>query len=166
MLNRLLLSILCLFLATGAQAASFSSLEERMSDSEFRAAGLDQLSAAELAQLNQWLRAQWPDGLPSAAGAPATATAEGAAPDQRGLQTSGRDSGPIVSRIDGTFTGWRTGTVFRLENGMVWETIGSIHPFSVSAIESPSVTISPAFMNSWLLKVDGFNTPVRVRRVR
>lgn len=164
--NRLLLSILCLLLAAGAQAASFSSLEERMSDSDFRAAGLDRLSAQELAQLNQWLRQQWPDGLPAASAAPATATADGAEQDQRGLPSAGRDSGPIISRIDGTFTGWRTGTVFRLDNGMVWETVGSIHPFSVSAIESPSVTISPAFMNSWLLKVDGFNTPVRVRRVR
>lgn len=160
--HRLLLSILCLFLVAGVQAAGFSSLEERMSDSEFRAAGLDRLSAQELAQLNQWLRDQWPDGLPAAA-APAPSSAP--AQDTRGLHSSS-ESGPIVSRIDGTFTGWRTGTVFRLENGMVWETIGSIHPFSVSAIENPSVTISPAFMGSWLLKVDGFNTPVRVRRVR
>ncbi|MCK9488283.1 MAG: hypothetical protein M0Q42_02585 [Xanthomonadales bacterium] len=164
MLNRLLLSLLCLFLAASAQAASFSSLEERMSDSEFRASGLDRLSQQELAQLNQWLRQQWPDGLPSAA-APSSQPGS-AAQDTRGLSSPGEASGPIVSRIEGTFTGWRTGTVFRLENGMVWETVGSIHPFSVSAMENPSVTISTAFMGSWLLKVDGFNTPVRVRRVR
>src|SRR5207342_2835934 len=43
--------------ANSASAAGFSSLEERMSQSEFHAAGLDKLSPAELNALNEWLRA-------------------------------------------------------------------------------------------------------------
>ena len=42
--------------ANSASAAGFSSLEERMSQSEFHAAGLDKLSPTELNALNEWLR--------------------------------------------------------------------------------------------------------------
>ncbi len=51
--------LLCIAaLATGGAASAagdFSTLEERMTDAEFRAAGLDRLTAEELANLNDWL---------------------------------------------------------------------------------------------------------------
>src|SRR5512147_2488885 len=43
-------------LSAAASAAEFSSLEERMSQEQFHAAGLDKLSPAELKTLNDWLR--------------------------------------------------------------------------------------------------------------
>ena len=40
----------------GAQTPPTSTLEERMSQSDFRAAGLDHLSPEQLKYLNEWLR--------------------------------------------------------------------------------------------------------------
>jgi len=34
------------------------------------------------------------------------------------------------------------------------------------SVDSPAITIKPAFMGSWLLKVEGFNQTVRVRRIK
>ena len=50
-------SFLLVCLAGGSLAAApFSTLEERMSQSEFKAAGLERLSPEELKSLNDWLR--------------------------------------------------------------------------------------------------------------
>ena len=53
------LLLACLFTAAaGAQAQTAApTLEERMSQAEFRAAGLDKLSPEELASLNAWIGA-------------------------------------------------------------------------------------------------------------
>jgi len=52
--------IALVFLSAGsAAAAGFSSLEERMSQSEFHAAGLDKLNADELRALDDWLRTHY-----------------------------------------------------------------------------------------------------------
>jgi hypothetical protein len=57
-LRRFAVSLLVLAFAAPAAAQEFSSLEERMSAAEFKAAGLDKLSPAELEALNRWLRGQ------------------------------------------------------------------------------------------------------------
>lgn len=140
-----------------ARAAEFSSLEERMSEQEFREAGLDKLSADELARLNAWLRSRM--------------TAPQAQVDRVGFKPSGGllgdtgDARAITSRIKGEFTGWNRGTVLELENGQAWEITDS-NSFSVPAMQSPGVTIEPAMLGSWLLKVQGFNRSARATRVR
>ncbi len=141
-----------------ARAAEFSSLEERMSEQEFREAGLDKLSADELARLNDWLRARMT--------APQTAQA-----DRTGFKPTGGllgdngDARVITSRVKGEFTGWNRGTVLELENGQAWEITDS-NSFSVPAMQSPGVTIEPAMLGSWLIKVQGFNRSARATRVR
>ena len=45
-----------LLITAAASAAEFSSLEERMSQAQFHAAGLDKLSPEELKVLNDWVR--------------------------------------------------------------------------------------------------------------
>lgn len=155
-----LLSIvsLCL-LASSVVASEFSSLEEKMTRAEFSAAGLDRLTPEELAQLNSWLREQWPQRASSAG---LRQQPEG---DRRGLieRIAGNEE-DIVSRLPGTFTGWNSNTTFRLENGMVWR-VSEGSSFSVRAIENPQVTISKGMFNAWFLRVEGYNSQVRVRRV-
>lgn len=151
----LLVSMLC---ATIAAAAEFSSLEEQMSGTEFEAAGLNRLSPDELARLNDWLRLNWP-------AAPSASTPYPANADTRGLSQPDAPRDAIVSRIRGEFTGWRSGTVFRLENGMVWEVSGTTGAFTIRPVANPTVIIEPAFMGSWLLRVEGYNATVRVKRV-
>jgi hypothetical protein len=157
-----LLFCLCLFLVS-VHAQDFSSLEERMSAAEFRAAGLDKLSPEELARLNAWLEAN----LPRDGGTPVSAPPS-PGDDRRGLRDVYDSSDAIVSRIDGEFTGWdgsgHRKTRFILQNGQIWEQIDT-SIFSLRA-DDPVVTIEPAMMDSWLLRVEGSNRTVRVRRVR
>lgn len=144
---------------TVACAAGFSSIEERMNGQEFSAAGLDKLSPEELAQLNAWLQANWPSQT--------AATPYPAMADSRGLSEPRASRDAIVSRLDGEFTGWTTRSVFRLENGMVWEaTGGSFTPLSTRPLQNPTVIIEPALLGAWLLRIEGYNATLRVKRVK
>lgn len=145
--------------ATVAGAAGFSSLEERMNGQEFAGAGLEKLSPDELARLNEWLRAHWPS---QAAATPYPATA-----DTRGLTELNASRDAIVSTLQGEFTGWSSRSVFELENGMVWEPAGgSITPLSTRPIQNPTVIIEPGMLGTWLLRIEGYNAKMRVKRVR
>lgn len=158
LLKLLLAAVLALAIPL-AQATEFSSLEERMSGDEFSAAGLERLSPQELARLNDWLRAQWPQAAVAATPYPAEA-------DTRGLSQPSASRDAIISQIEGEFTGWDSRSVFRLANGMVWEATDSVTPLAVRPISNPTVVIEPAFMGSWLLRVEGYNATIRVRRTR
>lgn len=145
--------------ATVAGAAGFSTIEERMNGQEFAGAGLDKLSADELARLNDWLRANWPSQ--------SAATPYPAMADSRGLSEPAASRDAIVSRLQGEFTGWHSRSVFNLENGMVWEAAGgTITPLSTRPIENPTVIIEPALLGAWLLRIEGYNATLRVKRVK
>ena len=129
-----------------------------MSAAEFKAAGLDKLSEAELKALNDWLR-----GERSLTPAGAAAMME----DRRGLSQPSYSSGDkIVSRIAGEFRGWRgTKSTFTLENGQVWQSTDPSATFAVK-LQSPTVTISPGMLDAWFLKVEGYSSSVRVKRIK
>jgi len=69
----------------------------------------------------------------------------------------------IESRIAGEFNGWRGNTIFRLENGQVWQQIEQTR-FTYRA-DSPVVTIRRGTFGGYRLRVDGLNRSVRVRRL-
>ena len=154
---RTALLAITLAMALPAAGADFSSLEERMTDAEFRAAGLDKLTPEELAALNAWLQRRTAGTAPAATYVPPLE-------DRTGFRDPVSSEG-VVSRIAGEFTGWSGHTQFTLENGQVWEQAESGSMRGVS-VDSPAITIRPAFMGSWLLKVEGFNQTIRVRRVK
>jgi hypothetical protein len=154
---RIALLALLLGLSLPAASADFSSLEERMSDAEFKAAGLDKLTPEELAALNAWLQRRTAGTAPAATYVPPSE-------DRTGFRDP-VDTDGVVSRIAGEFSGWSGQTQFKLENGQVWEQAESGSMRGVS-VDSPAVTIKPAFMGSWLLKVEGYNQAIRVRRVK
>lgn len=129
------------------------TLEERMSQAEFRAAGLDRLSPDELAQLNRWLAEH--EVRP-----PASSSGFG----WNSFYPDEDARGTIESRITGTFTGWRGETVFRLDNGQRWRQSESGR-FDAGEMNNPVVTLEPKMMGSWLMKVEGCGCSVRVRRV-
>ncbi|NIM71482.1 MAG: hypothetical protein GTN86_12795 [Xanthomonadales bacterium] len=160
-MNRFLLACLlgiCSMAAFGQQA--FSTIEERMTGKEFMDSGLDKLTEAELAALNNWLRAH------------SVATLDAAAQprqDIRGFENVAigeMDESTIVSRILGTFEGWDGETVFRLENGMVWVQADDNASFHVADMENPVVTIEKGFFRTWRLSVEGYNSSVRVERIQ
>lgn len=146
-----------------AAAQQFSSLEERMTYNEFRAAGLEKLSAEELAALNAWLRKDLPQVAASAA-----ATAQ-PIEDRRGFPLSASDQGPegdITSRIPGEFRGWSNKQRFTLENGQVWQVNDSTSTLAGIKLQDPVVTLSRGVISGWFLSVEGYNARARVKRIK
>ncbi len=128
----LLAALLLGLLSLGAQA---QDLRTTMSEAEFKAAGLDKLTPAELEYLSRWLEGRAPApaaAAPATPAAPAVSTSPAAAapdasPEERfGREQVQREPEPdvpdqIVARLKGEFRGWDGKTVFRLDNGQVWQ---------------------------------------------
>jgi hypothetical protein len=165
-LRHLLLAlIVCIAAAPLAFAQQFSSLEERMSSQQFKEAGLDKLSPEELAKLNAFIRSEV--NVRTAQAHEAGAREQNKSDESRmGLKDYYGERGEIVSRIPGTFRGWDGGTTFALENGQVWR---QIEPGTLAGVhlENAVVHITPSLIgNAWFLQVEGYNSTVKVERVR
>jgi len=136
--------------------ADFTGLEKNMTPQEFQAAGLNKLTPEELAALNTWLIGKMKQREADVAKAPRVV--------RDGFLEPG-DDGPVHSRILGEFHGWHGATHFALENGQVWQQAESGELEGVN-ITDPEVTITKSFMGDWMLKVKGYNSFVRVRRIK
>jgi hypothetical protein len=67
----------------------------------------------------------------------------------------------VESRIDGEFDGWEGETVFRLQNGQIWQQTSPSARYLFA--QSPRVTISPA---PHRMRVEGIPYEIAVRRLR
>jgi hypothetical protein len=152
---------LILLAATAASAqtqpqSSTQTLEERMSQAEFHAAGLNKLSPEELHQLNAWLQNH---------GA--------ATPTIKVVGTNGQpvfyphesERETVESHLAGSFSGWTGHSVFTLDNGQQWQQAES-GAYDSGKLDHPAVKIKPMLLGSWLMYVDGCGCSVRVKRVK
>lgn len=136
--------------------ADFPGLQKSMTPQEFQQAGLNKLTPEELAALDAWLTGQMKQREAAVAKAPRV--------DREGfLQPS--DDAPVHSRILGEFHGWHGHTHFALENGQVWLQADDSELEGVN-ITDPEVTIRPGALGNWWLKVKGYNSAVKVKRVK
>ena len=161
--------VFCLVILTASGAAvaqDFSSLEERMSAEEFGRAGLDKLSRDELRYLNEWLKKvkRGPPAVTAPAPAATNTPAAPAADSDVGFRPKDSARTTIHSAIDGDFTGWSGRTRFKLQNGMLWQQVGS-GEFFYSA-QNPKVRIEPKSLGSWKLYVEGTSRSVKVKRIK
>lgn len=164
---RLLACTLFLFalpLVASAQRVVDGDLQQQMSPAEFKAAGLDKLSAQELTELNRWLQ-----GKVEAASAVAMETAreEGrkeVIEKHRGFTDFGSRE-PIVSVLPGEFRGFAQGRVYVLANGQHWEQTDSATAAGVRR-QDPEVSIAPGIIGVWYMQVPGLNTRAKVKRVK
>ena len=140
--------------AAAAGAAGFSSLEERMSQGEFHAAGLDKLSPDEIKALDDWLRSHY-----------ATTTTYVTPSGQPVFYAKDTDREVVQSHIDGSFDGWRGHTVFKLENGQEW-TQAESGSYTCGKADHPVVKIKPMLLGSWLMYVASCGDSVRVERTK
>lgn len=146
---------LCVAGATLAHAEQFSSLEERMSQGEFHAAGLDKLSPDELKALDAWLQTHY--------GTQTTYVTPSGQPVFYPKE-SARET--IDAHIVGEFTGWYGQNVFTLDNGQQWKQAESTS-YRCGKFENPAVTIKPMLLGSWLMYVQPCsNQSVRVTRIK
>lgn len=149
-------------------ASAFSSLEEQMTGKDFTATGLHKLTPEELAALNNWIRVRSLATLETATSLTDGAADDATPADSRGFadKKSGKsDRTPITSRVMGTFTGWDGNTLFKLENGMVWEQDDK-DKFYVKAVENPVITIKPHLFNTWRLSIEGHSSECKVKRLQ
>ena len=154
-----ILALALLVVAAGVHAQTFSSLEERMSQADFKHAGLDKLSPGELKYLDQWLQTH---GTTAGAAAPVVV---GPA-NMYGYRTPVDQARTAVeSTLVGTFSGWDSHSTFNLANGQVWKTSDGSSG-SCQQVTDPKVTIKPMMLGSWLMYVQGCGDSARVERVR
>lgn len=156
-----MIGLILLLCAGVAMSQQFSSLEERMTGSEFKSAGLDKSSPEQLASLNAWLRQD-------RASAPVAAVAQPQV-DRRGFPQSTRDQGPdedIVSRIMGEVTGLANQQRITLENGQVWQITDTARSLGGVKLVNPTVTIKHGKISGGYLSVSGYNAQFRVKRLQ
>ena len=153
--------VLATLLFLAAPAAAQQAIETQMTPEEFKAAGLDKLSAEELARLNAWLGRTIEDEA-------AKATSEAKAKvveEHRGFATFGSREA-IETRITGEFRGFADGREYTLDNGHVWKQVDHAKLSGVRA-DNPAVRLDSSVMgNAWYLKVEGYNTRAKVVRVK
>lgn len=147
-----------------AQRTLSGDLQQQMTPAEFKAAGLDKLSAAELAALNGWLQGKVAKETAAAVEQAKEAGRQEVISKNRGFFDFGSKE-PIESTLVGSFDGFAKGRKFVLANGQEWE---QTEPASLSGVhlQSPKVRIRPGVAGVWYLQVGGYNTQAKVRRVK
>jgi len=151
-----------------AVAQQAGNLQERMSAAEFYDAGLNKLSAQELATLNQWLATHQGAGIAAPAAAAAGSAAAAAEPAIRPVAGAKRPTTKrqaFQAHIVGRFTGFSGDSLISLDNGQQWQQIGDDKPMC-NAADSPQVKIKPTLFGNWLIDVPSCNLLVHVQRVK
>jgi len=178
------LLLLASFLAFGTLAADKPvDVRDLMTATQFHATGLDKLTPQELAAFNAWLSAYAPAAAPAAA-APAVgvvpstplAVAPAAAPVPAPSAASAGSFGKemltdeqrgepkrIEGHIVGSFTGWTGHTLFKLDNGQVWQQADS--SVYETKLDNPAVVIKRLGFG-YLLTLSGHGATCFVKRVQ
>lgn len=120
-------------------------IERQMTPEQFKAAGLDKLSPAELSNLNEWL----------------DNTLEVATAAKEKIETQ---RAPVNTTLKGEFQGWQNGTLLELANGQRWRVTDSEF-LATTRLSNPKVTISPGAFGSWYMLVEGTSVKAKVKRV-
>jgi hypothetical protein len=148
-------------LAASIPLAAQDSIRAQMTPEEFAAAGLDRLSADELARLDAWLNRT----VVAESEKAAVAAKEAVQKDARGFLNFGSEE-PVVARIVGEFRGFGRGREYTLDNGNVWRQIDDAQ-LATRPAANPQVRVTPSLVgNAWYMAVDGTNKRAKVQRVR
>jgi hypothetical protein len=113
--------------AVTAQETSGGNIQEMMSPEEFRAAGLNKLSPEERQKLDAWLQGY-------------RETTEKKT-EKKVKQSFFKFGEPMLSRVDGSFSGLRGHTVIKLQDGTVWRQANSDDHYGASPIENPGAMV-------------------------
>jgi len=117
--------------ARAAQPETPGSITEMMSADEFKAAGLNKLSADELQRLDAWLQGY---RQVTEQTAEKKATAKAAAESHAKMDL-------LVSRVDGSFQGLTGRTIIRLEDGTVWKQANADDRYRPKVTDHPAAAV-------------------------
>ncbi len=167
-MKRILLAFLLAAAPVFAESL-FPGIKAIMSPEEQRNAGIDQLTANQLAVIDTAIVRYYASNMKAQINTEATAMAarmrqadqESSFLSRFGLPDISGDWRDLPS-IKGRVTGWVGGNSFRLDNGQVWQGAEPI-PFELVNRE---VEIAPRPGGHFALQVEGKNTTVRVVRVK
>ena len=155
---RRIFPVLALLLTCGivqgqAPTTSLPTIDQLMTPEQFAASGLQKLTPAERQALNTWLQTYTRTVAQLVASnqtpvAPAATQASASA---------------IESRIDGEFNGWDGETIFKLQNGQIWQQ--SSYAYMYHYAYAPKLVI---FRSGPLYKmqVEGVSGSIYVRRLK
>jgi hypothetical protein len=118
--------------ALAADEILSGSIQKMMSPEEFKAAGLNKLSSEELEKLNAWLQ-----GYREAT----EKVTEKKTEKRVAASQSFFHHDPIVSRVDGSFTGLKGKTIIKLEDGTVWKQANLDDKAGPSPIDHPGAAV-------------------------
>ncbi len=182
---RRLLSVL-LLLAGSLVAQAADGVLRSLPPERFAKAGLQKLTPAELAELEQVIREATAGELAAInekvavaeqKARDAEAKAAAASPDKKDpgwlralitLQEAGdRPEGAdaIESRLVGDYDGWTGRTQFKLENGQIWQQAAAGERYD-SKRPAPAVKIYPGMLGVYWLEVEGVRERVKVKPVK
>lgn len=179
-MKQLTLLGLCLALAGAAPAAD--KFWQQLTPAERAAAGLDQLTPAQQAALDQLAGRFAKEGARHAVEAvQAEAKAEvvvavkqareeaKAEVRKQKIENAGlaaRDDDEIIrTRISGDFRGWTGNTTFHLENGQVWQQTDKENRF-FPRMTGPEVELVPSKWAGWKMTIVKEGLWVKVKRVK
>lgn len=114
--------------APAAPPEMSGSIKEVMSPEEFKAAGLNKLSAEELQKLDAWLQGY-------------RQVTEQAAEKKATARASRTKMDLIVSRVDGQFNGLTGRTIIRLEDGTVWKQANAEDRHRAKVTDHPAAAV-------------------------
>jgi hypothetical protein len=118
----------CVEPAGAAPQEMSGNIKEMMSADEFKAAGLNKLSADELQRLDAWLQGY-------------RQVTEQAAEKKATARASRTKMDLIVSRVDGTFNGLTGRTIIRLEDGTVWKQANADDRYRARVTDHPAAAV-------------------------
>ena len=164
-----------LALCAAVSAVAAEGFLKNLPADQFAAAGLNKLTAEELARLEQ-LIAEREAGVKAAAAVPAPAAskpeAKVAGPGWlRALVTLQETAEKpdaaeaIVTRLAGDYEGWSGKTLFQLENGQIWQQAGGGERIDDKR-RAPAVKIYPGMMGAYSLEIEGVRERVQVKPVK
>lgn len=160
---RLSLFLCAIFLLPFAPAAAQDAtppIERQMSAQEFKAAGLDKLTAAELASLNTWLKR----AVATESGKAVAEVRREQEAGTRGFKTERSEA--FEARLVGHFDGFKKGLDYTLDNGQVWQQVDATVMYGVK-LDNPSVQLKPgAFGEIWYMRVGGRAVNAKVKRIK
>lgn len=147
---------LCLMPAVAMAEPPYARIEQRLTQEQLHATGLDTLAPEQLELLNRLLREQSVD---------AEAAKKPHAEDEP-ARTSfiGLDDKPIKTRLKGSVSEWGPGTVFELENGQSWKVLKGSMKLR-KALQAPEIELVPGIAGRWFLHVAEDLPGARVYRI-